>query len=230
MKHTDLLTKRRKRRRYTTLSSNTALVVTCTIVSQDFFPLNDQKGIDLNTKKKRKEKKMLRESHFRPIHCKKCLGTINLIKWQFMQRLDVEWSGITLACSDWWASIVCLQISVWGGKRQREDGYYVGKRKMLCWASAALSRKVSDSLFPLHSERAGRGRSQEGRLLSCHGSGASWRSDSGRGRPAGSRTMGWSAEGIVNCMCVRGKRGGCERGGVLSWSRTFSSNLVQAFL
>lgn len=25
--------------------------------------------------------------------------------------------------------------------------------------------------------------------------------------------MGWSAEGIVNCMCVRGKRGGCERGG-----------------
>lgn len=55
------------------------------------------------------------------------------------------------------ASIVRLQISVWGGKRQREDGYYVGKRKMLCWAT---EQKVSDSLFPIQS-----GRSQEGRLV-----------------------------------------------------------------
>lgn len=35
-----------------------------------------------------------------------------------------------------------------GGKRQREDGYYAGKRKMLCWAT---KQKVSDSLFPIQS-------------------------------------------------------------------------------
>lgn len=64
---TDLLTERRKRRRYTTLSSNTPLVVTCTIVSQD-FPPRWTKGTVPNKKEKWK---LLGESHFRPIHCKK---------------------------------------------------------------------------------------------------------------------------------------------------------------
>lgn len=98
-----------------------------------------------------KHKEKIQNCEGNPIHCRKCLGTRNVIKWQFMQRLDVEWSGITLACSDWWASIVRLQISVWGGKRQREDGYYVAKRKMLCVASAALSKKCLIHYSP-HSE------------------------------------------------------------------------------
>lgn len=52
-----------------------------------------------------------------------------------------------------------------GGKRQREDGYYAGKRKMLCWAT---KQKCLIHYFPFRA----RG-SQEGRLSSCHGSGAS---------------------------------------------------------
>ena len=129
----------KKRRRYTTLSSKHGTSSHMHHSVTGFPPLNKQRAL-IQTKRK--------ETATRPIHCKKCLDTIKLIKWQFMQRLHVEWSGITLACSDWWASIVHLQISVWGGKRQREDGYYVGKRKMLCWAT---KQKVSDSLFPIQS-------------------------------------------------------------------------------
>lgn len=61
-----------------------ATIVTCTIVSQD-FPPQQTKGIDPN-----KTKQTAGETRFRPIHCKKCLGTINVIKRQFMQRLNVE--------------------------------------------------------------------------------------------------------------------------------------------
>lgn len=53
-------------------------------MSQD-FALDEQRAL-IQTKKKKKKRegeKLLGESHFRPIHCKKCLGTINLIKWQF---------------------------------------------------------------------------------------------------------------------------------------------------
>lgn len=66
---------------------------------------------------------------------------------------------------------VCLQISVWGGKKLREDGYYVGRRKMLCWAT---KQKVSNSLFPppIQSQH-----NQQG--CRCHSSGASWQSRGG---------------------------------------------------
>lgn len=41
-----------------------------------------------------------------------------------------------------------LQISVWGGKRQRDDDIMWEEEKMLCWAT---QQKVSDSLFPIQS-------------------------------------------------------------------------------
>ena len=78
--------------------------------------------------------------------------------------------------------LYCAHTDFCMGRKETERGwYYVGRRKMLCWAT---KQKVSDSLFPIQSVR-----SQEGRLSSCHGSGASWQSDSGRGRPAASQTM-----------------------------------------
>lgn len=137
--------------------SNTALVATCTMVSEDFFfllPIMEQKGIDANKKKKRTGRRatFLTDSSQKK---QKSLGTINVIKRQFMQWLHVEWSGITLTCSDWWASIVVgLQISVWGRKETgRMILCCVGG--MLCWAT---KQKVSDSLFPIQSG----GRAQTG--------------------------------------------------------------------
>lgn len=92
--------------------------------------------------------------------------------------------------------LYCVHTDFCMGRKETERGwYYVGRRKMLCWAT---KQKVSDSLFPIQSVR-----SQEGRLSSCHGSGASWQSDSGRGRPAAGRTMA-ALQVIVHpaCVCV----------------------------
>lgn len=140
-----------------------------------------------------------------------------------MQRLHVEWSGITLACSDWWASIVRLQISVWGGKRQREDGYYVAKRKMLCWAT---KQKVSDSLFPIQSAARRAGSRQ------CHGSGASL-------TPVVVVVVGWGGD-LLRARQWLVSRGHCELCGcgreveacspgvvhsAQTWSRLFSRDM-----
>lgn len=96
---------------------------------------------------KRKEKKNCWGVTFYSIHRENVWDTIKLIKRQLC-KLHVEWSGITLACSDWWASIVRLTMSVWDGKRERERGWILcRKRKMLCWALS----KESDSLFPFQS-------------------------------------------------------------------------------
>lgn len=89
-----------------------------------------------------------------------------------------------------------LQISVWGGKRQREDGYYVAKRKMLCWAT---KQKVSDSLFPIQSAARRAGSRQ------CHGSGASLTPVVVVGATCCQPDNGWSAEGIVSCVDVGGR-------------------------
>lgn len=102
--------------------------------------------------------------------------------------------------------LYCVHTDFCMGRKETERGwYYVGRRKMLCWAT---KQKVSDSLFPIQSVC-----SLEGRLSSCHGSGASWQSDSGRGRPAASQTMAGQQRSLYTlcmhaCVCVRMRREG----------------------
>lgn len=207
--------KRRKRRRYATLSSNTALGVTCTIVSQD-IPPQWTKGIDPN------KKKTARGVTFSTNSLQKMSRHNKFNKMQFMQRLHVEWSGITLACSDWWASIVCIQISVWGGKRQREDDIMWEEEK--CFAGQ-LSKKCLIHYFPFRVCAARRAASRHVTVL---GPADSLTLAGGDLLRAGQWLLYRSLYILRVCVCARA----FERrvGGVLSWSRTFSSNLVQAFL
>lgn len=65
---------------------------------------------------------------------KKSLCTINVIKWQLMQLLHVEWSGITLTCSDRRSAIVRVQFSVLGGEERDEKETMDIICETLCWA------------------------------------------------------------------------------------------------
>lgn len=136
-------TDERKRRRNATLSSNTALVVTCTIVSQD-FPPQLTKGTDPDKKKKKTAwgvtistnslQKMSGHSKFNKMAVYAAVTCGMIRDHPGMLRLV----GLYCARTDF-----CM-----GRKETERMDIMWGRRKMLCWAT---KQKVSDSLFPIQS-------------------------------------------------------------------------------